>query len=84
MIKDEMVWLDGSVSDDTRMAAVADLARRFESHVIGMFLNPLPLPGPVDGDVTGALATVELIERAREACRNISSTASKRSTISKC
>src|SRR6267142_3573943 len=67
MIKDVMVWLDGSVSDDIRLAAVADIARRFESHVIGLFLNPLPLPAPVDGDVTGALATAELMERAREA-----------------
>jgi nucleotide-binding universal stress UspA family protein len=67
MIKDVMVWLDGSVSDEIRLAAVADIARRFESQVIGLFLNPLPLPGPVDGDVAGALATAELMEQAREA-----------------
>jgi nucleotide-binding universal stress UspA family protein len=67
MIKDVMVWLDGSVSDEIRLAAVADIARRFESQVIGLFLNPLPLPGPVEGDVTGALVTAELMERAREA-----------------
>jgi nucleotide-binding universal stress UspA family protein len=67
MIKDVMVCLDGSISDDIRLAAVADIARRFESHVIGLFLNPLPLPGPVDGDFTGALATAELMEQAREA-----------------
>jgi hypothetical protein len=36
MIKDVMVWLDGSLSDDIRLAAVADIARRFESHVIGL------------------------------------------------
>jgi nucleotide-binding universal stress UspA family protein len=45
-----MVWLDGSLSDDIRLAVVADIARRFESQVIGLFLNPLRLPGPVDGD----------------------------------
>jgi nucleotide-binding universal stress UspA family protein len=67
MIKDVMVWLNGSVSDEIRLAAVADIARRFESQVIGLFLNPLPLPGPVEGDVTGALVTAELMERAREA-----------------
>jgi nucleotide-binding universal stress UspA family protein len=66
MIKDVMVWLDGSLSDEIRLAAVADIARRFESQVIGLFLNPLPLPGPVDGDVAGALATAELMDRARE------------------
>ena len=67
MIKDVMVWLDGSLSDDIRLAAVADIARRFESHVIGLFVNPLPLPVPVDGDLAGALTNAELMERAREA-----------------
>ncbi len=67
MIKDVMVWLDGGISDDIRLGAVAEIARRFESQVIGLFLNPLPLPAPVDGDVTGALTAAELMERAREA-----------------
>ena len=63
MIKDVMVWLDGGVSDEVRLAAVADIARRLQPKVIiGLFLNPLPLPGPVEGD-----ATTELIEHAREA-----------------
>jgi nucleotide-binding universal stress UspA family protein len=67
MIRDVMVWLDGSVSDDIRLAAVAEIARRFESQVTGLFLNPLPLPAPVDGDVAGVLTTAELMECAREA-----------------
>src|ERR1700694_286394 len=63
MISDVMVWLDGGVSDEVRLAAVADIARRLQAKVIiGLFLNPLPLPGPVEGD-----ATTELIEHAREA-----------------
>ena len=63
MIRDVMVWLDGGVSDEIRLAAVADIARLLQPKVvIGLFLNPLPLPGPVDGD-----ATAELIEDAREA-----------------
>ena len=63
MIRDVMVWLDGGISDEVRLAAVADIARWLETKVIiGLFLNPLPLPGPVEGD-----ATAELIERAREA-----------------
>jgi hypothetical protein len=66
MIKDIMVWLDGSLSDEVRLAASAEIARRFENQVIGLFLNPLPLPGPVPGNV-GALATADLTERAREA-----------------
>ncbi|MDX6596107.1 MAG: hypothetical protein QOI72_1489, partial [Solirubrobacterales bacterium] len=45
MIKDVMVWLDGGISDEVRLAAAADIARRLESRVIiGLFLNPLPLP----------------------------------------
>ena len=68
MIRDVMVWLDGGISDEVRLAAVAEIARRLESQVIiGLFLNPLPLPGPVDGDLSGALTTAELMERAREA-----------------
>ena len=66
MIRDVMVWLDGGISDEVRLAAVAEIARRLESKVIiGLFLNPLP--GPVDGDLSGALTTAELMERAREA-----------------
>src|ERR1700722_5286025 len=52
MIRDVMVWLDGGFSDEVWLAAVADVARRLESNVvIGLFLNPLPLPlpGPVSG-----------------------------------
>ena len=68
MIKDVMVWLDGGISDEIRLAAVAEIAIRLESKVIiGLFLNPLPLPGPVDGDISGALTTAELMNRAREA-----------------
>jgi nucleotide-binding universal stress UspA family protein len=66
MIKDVMVWLDGGLSDEVRLAAVADIARQFESQVIALFLNPLPLPGPVDGDAAGVLATTELMEKARQ------------------
>src|ERR1700692_3506731 len=68
MIRDVMVWLDGGISDEVRLAAVAEIARRLESKVIiGLFLNPLLLPGPVDSDLSGALTTAELMERAREA-----------------
>src|SRR5258705_9631042 len=68
MIKDVMVWLDGGISDEVRLAAVAEIARRLESQVIiGLFLNPLPLPGSVHGDTCGALVTAELMDRACEA-----------------
>jgi nucleotide-binding universal stress UspA family protein len=67
MIRDVMVWLDGGVSDEIRLAAVADIARRLESQVvIGLFLNVLPLPAAVDGDVAGSAVAADLVARARE------------------
>jgi len=66
MIRDVMVWLDGGISDEIRLVAAADIARRLDSQVIiGLFLNPLPLPAPVDGDISGAITTAELMDRAR-------------------
>jgi nucleotide-binding universal stress UspA family protein len=65
MIKDVMVWLDGGFSDDIRLAAAADIAKRLDSQVIGLFVNPLPLPAPIDGDAAG-LALAEVMKQARE------------------
>ena len=63
MIKDRVVWLDGGISDEIRLAAVADIARWLDAQVvIGLFLNVLPLPGRIEGD-----ATAEVIDHAREA-----------------
>ncbi|TWA95867.1 universal stress protein [Bradyrhizobium stylosanthis] len=62
MIRDVMVWLDGGASDEIRLAAVADIARQLETRVvIGLYLNVLPLPGPIEGDATAAI-----VEHARE------------------
>ena len=62
MIKDVMVWLDGGISDEIRLAAVADIARSLNAQVvIGVFLNVLPLPGRIEGD-----ATAEAIDHLRE------------------
>ena len=67
MIRDMMVWLDGGASDEIRLAAVADIARRLESRVvIGLFLNVLPLPAVVDADVAGSAAAADLVARARQ------------------
>jgi nucleotide-binding universal stress UspA family protein len=76
MIRDVMVWLEGGISDEVRVAAVADIARRLESNVvIGLFLSPLPLPlpGPVSGD-----ATAELVDGARKAGDEIERLLAKR------
>src|SRR3979490_1594937 len=67
MIKDVMVWLDGGISDEVRLAAVAEIAKRLQSKVvIGLFLNPVPLPVAGDGDISASLTTAELMERGRE------------------
>src|ERR1700738_2263735 len=67
MIRDVVVWLDGGISDEIRLAAVADISRHLDSQVvIGLFLNPLPLPVAVDGDLAGAVATADPLDRARE------------------
>jgi hypothetical protein len=68
MIKDVMVWLDGGISDEIRLAVADAIARQLDSQVvIGLFLNLMPLHGPADADVSGALATAELLNLAREA-----------------
>jgi nucleotide-binding universal stress UspA family protein len=57
-----MVWLDGGASDEIRLAAVADLSKRLESQVVvGLYLNVLPLPGPIDGDPVAGI-----VEHARK------------------
>ena len=43
------------------------IARHFESQVIALILNPIPLAGPIEADVTGAVAEAALLEKAREA-----------------
>jgi nucleotide-binding universal stress UspA family protein len=77
MIKDVMVWLDGGVSDDIRLAAVADIAKIFESHVIGLYLNPLPST-VIPADEVSALAAAEQLERAKEAGDKVEALLTKR------
>jgi hypothetical protein len=64
MIADVMVHLTGSPADDgTRLNAVEVIASVFDSQIIGLFINQLPLLVPEEG---GALDTIELMDRARE------------------
>jgi hypothetical protein len=56
------VWRDGRASEEIRLAAVAGTARRLESRVvIGLYLDVLPLPGPIEGNTTA-----DLDDRARK------------------
>jgi nucleotide-binding universal stress UspA family protein len=59
MIKDVMVRLDGTVADDVRLAAAADIARHFGGYVIGLFLNILPPPVAADAGVDPAALLLE-------------------------
>jgi hypothetical protein len=66
MIKDVITWLDGSIADEVRIAAVVDITRQFEGQAAGLFFNRLPPPpAPMDGDLTGALTIAMLMDQAR-------------------
>jgi len=64
MIKDVMVRLDGSRTDDMRLAAVDQIAEQFDSHLIALFINVLPMP-PVEGEGMAPAYSMELIDKAR-------------------
>lgn len=65
MLKDVMVPLDGTRNDEARLAAVDQIAESFDSHVIGLFLNVLPLLISEEGDSLAAAESIQLIEKAR-------------------
>ena len=66
MIKDVMVRLDGTAADEVRLAAVNDIADLFDSQVIGLFLNIMPVVIAAE-DGVGAIGAAELLRTAREA-----------------
>jgi nucleotide-binding universal stress UspA family protein len=65
MIKDVMVWVDGSLADEIRLDVAGSIARQFDSQVIALVLNPMPLLGSIEG-AAAAVAQAELLEKARE------------------
>jgi nucleotide-binding universal stress UspA family protein len=66
MIKDVMVRLDGAASDEVRLAAVNDIARLFDSQIIALYFNILPVVIAA-GDSSAVIHAAELLQRAREA-----------------
>jgi nucleotide-binding universal stress UspA family protein len=62
-----MVHLDGTAADEARLAAVDNIAELFQSRVIGLFLNVLPLLAPEAEDGIGAIQSVNLVQLARDA-----------------
>jgi nucleotide-binding universal stress UspA family protein len=67
MIKDVMVRLDGTAADEARLAAADDIAELFQSRIIGLFLNVLPLLAPKEENGISAVQSVNLMDLAREA-----------------
>lgn len=66
MIKDVMLWMDGGVADQIRLEAAVGLARHFDSQIVALLLNPMPLPSPIEGP-TSLAAEAELLDKARKA-----------------
>ena len=62
-----MVRLDGTAADEARLAAADDIAELFQSRIIGLFLNVLPLLAPEEENGLSAVQSVNLIDLAREA-----------------
>jgi nucleotide-binding universal stress UspA family protein len=79
MIKDVMVHLDGTAADEARLAAGNDIADVFHSHIVGLFLNVLPvLIVPEDG--IGSMQSAELLNQARTAGDKVEEKLSQRLT----
>jgi nucleotide-binding universal stress UspA family protein len=77
MIKDVMVHLDGTAADEPRIAAAEGIADAFHSHIIGLFLNVMPLLiVPEDG--IGSMQSAELLEKARAAGNKVEQRLSER------
>jgi nucleotide-binding universal stress UspA family protein len=79
MIKDVMVHLDGTAADEVRLAAGNDIADVFHSHIVGLFLNVLPvLIVPENG--IGSMQSAELLNQARTAGDKVEEKLSQRLT----
>jgi nucleotide-binding universal stress UspA family protein len=79
MIKDVMVHLDGTAGDEVRLAAGNDIADVFHSHIVGLFLNVLPvLIVPENG--IGSMQSAELLNQARTAGDKVEEKLSQRLT----
>jgi hypothetical protein len=66
MIKDIMVYVDGSAADEMRLAAVDDVTRLFQSQVIALYLNAIPSLAPVNAGAGGLASPLDLVQQAKE------------------
>jgi nucleotide-binding universal stress UspA family protein len=68
MFKDLMVHLDGTDEDEVRLAHAESIAARFEAHLTGLCINPIPEYGSAFAGEPGfvvADTVIQLEERAR-------------------
>ncbi|HMF76662.1 MAG TPA: universal stress protein [Bryobacteraceae bacterium] len=65
MIKVILVRLDGTSGDEFRLAASESLAKLFDAHTVGLFLNVLPEPALAEAGVSVEYWT-RLLDQARE------------------
>jgi nucleotide-binding universal stress UspA family protein len=67
MIKDVMIYLDGSEADDLRVAAGSGLAGLFRARITGLFINVIPdVVVPIEPMSPELELSAELRERAQE------------------
>ena len=66
MVKDVMVRLDGTAADEVRLAAVDGIADIFDSHIIGLYFNVMPVVVAAE-DGVGAIGAAELLQAAKDA-----------------
>jgi nucleotide-binding universal stress UspA family protein len=68
MIKDVMIYLDGSEADNLRVAAGNGLAELFKARITGLFINVIPdVVVPIEPVDPSLELSVELREKAEEA-----------------
>ena len=65
MIKVVLVRLDGTSGDELRLAASDSLAKLFDAHIVGLFLNLLPEPVLAESGVSLSY-WARLVDEARE------------------
>jgi len=64
-LRDILVHLDATAPGRSRLALAADLARRHEAHLTGLFVVDIPLPVVAAGDGAGSAVLAELTQRTR-------------------
>lgn len=65
-LRDILVHLDATPPGRTRLALAADLARRHEAHLTGLFVADIALPPIAAGDASSGAALAELMDRMHE------------------